>query len=216
MLDLRQESHGFLEGMAVSWYARHNWGCVGLAEDERRGLESLRLRMLERGERVWLADAKSVKAGTGAPAAERMPGRARTEEEALGLAAGHYVRLPVADHTRPEDWVLERFVRFVRELRGEAHLHLHCRGGKGRTSLFLALHELLWNARHLSLEAVLERQALLNDYDLRRMPARDSYKAPFAPERLELLERFYAYARANPGGWPDAWPGGTTGTTGTT
>ena len=99
-------------------------------------------------------------------------------------------------------------MRFVRQVRGEASLHLHCRGGKGRTSLFMTLHALLWSARELSLAEVLERQALLNDYDLRRMPAADSYKAPFVPERLELLERFHAYARVNPGGWPDSWPPG--------
>src|SRR5262245_9771334 len=26
VVDLRQESHGFVNGAAVSWYAAHNWG----------------------------------------------------------------------------------------------------------------------------------------------------------------------------------------------
>jgi len=205
VLDLRQESHGFLDRAAVSWYARHNWGCVGLAEDEVLRLEALRLLLLERSEVVWVADAQAVKAGTGPGLTEWKPGRVRTEEEALGLCEGHYVRLPVTDHVRPDDTVVDRFVRFTQGLRGEAHLHVHCRGGKGRTSLFLTLQDLLWNAVDLPLESILERQRRLNDYDLRKVPPPDSYKASFAPERLDLLIRFHGYARANPGGQPQSW-----------
>ncbi|PTL75749.1 protein tyrosine phosphatase [Vitiosangium sp. GDMCC 1.1324] len=205
VVDLRQETHGFLDGAAVSWYARHNWGCVGLAGDEVRQLEGLRLRLLARAETVWVGDARAIKEGREPHFTEWKPGHVRTEQEALGLPEGHYLRLPVTDHLRPDDAVIDRFIHFVRDLRSEAHLHFHCRGGKGRTSLFLTLLELLWNAEHVALEAILERQQRFNDYDLRKRPAPDSYKAAFAPERLELLTRFHGYARANPGGGPLSW-----------
>ncbi|OJT24829.1 hypothetical protein BO221_10485 [Archangium sp. Cb G35] len=205
VLDLRQESHGFIDGAAVSWYAQHNWGGVGLGLDEVLELETLRLRLLARGRTAWVADARAVKEGRLPHYTEWTPRDVRTERQALGLPEGHYLRLPTADHLRPEDAVLERFVHFLRDLRGEAHLHFHCRGGKGRTSLFLTLLEVLCNARDEELEAILDRQQRLNDYDLRKVPAADSYKAAFAPERLELLRRFHLYARANPGGGPQSW-----------
>src|SRR5689334_11764067 len=44
VVDLRQESHGFVNGAAVSWYATNNWGCAGLSDDEALALEALRLR----------------------------------------------------------------------------------------------------------------------------------------------------------------------------
>ncbi|OJT26278.1 hypothetical protein BO221_10275 [Archangium sp. Cb G35] len=205
VLDLRQESHGFLDGSAVSWYARHNWGCVGLARHEVLQLEALRLRLLEGGNPVWVGDARAVKEGTGPVLTEYKPEQVRTEEQALGLPEGHYVRIPVTDHLRPDDAALDLLVQFVNTLRDGAHLHVHCRGGKGRTSLFLTLIELLWSAEPLELDALLERQQRLNDYDLRKRPAPDSYKAPFAPERMELLTRFHAYARAHPGGGSQTW-----------
>lgn len=205
VLDLRQESHGFLDGAAVSWYAQHNWGAVGLGLDEVLELEAQRLRLLAHGPTAWVGDARAIKDGRAPGFMEWKPEHVRSEEHALGLPHGHYLRLPTTDHLRPDDAVIERFVHFVRGLRGEAHLHFHCRGGKGRTTLFLTLLDLLWNAKDLTLEAILERQRQLNDYDPRKLPPPDSYKAAFAPERLELLTRFHAYARANPGGGPRSW-----------
>src|SRR5882757_191215 len=46
VVDLRQESHGFVDEAAVSWYATLNWGCAGLSEDEALALEAVRLRLL--------------------------------------------------------------------------------------------------------------------------------------------------------------------------
>ncbi|MFE8599050.1 phosphatase domain-containing protein [Archangium violaceum] len=205
VLDLRQESHGFLDGAAVSWYAQHNWGGVGLGQEEVLALEAQRLRLLARGPAVWVGDARAVKEGRAPGFTEWRPTHVQSESQALGLPSGHYLRLPTTDHLRPDDAVIDQFVRFVRELRDDAHLHLHCRGGKGRTSLFLTLLDLLWNAEHQALETVVERQRQLNDYDFHKRLDPDSYKAAFAPERLELLTRFHAYARDNPGGSPQGW-----------
>src|SRR5690349_17747586 len=33
VVDLRQESHGFVDGAAVSWYAQGNQGAAGLSDD---------------------------------------------------------------------------------------------------------------------------------------------------------------------------------------
>ena len=33
-VDLRQESHGFFDGTAVSWYGRHDWGNIGKSQAE--------------------------------------------------------------------------------------------------------------------------------------------------------------------------------------
>jgi hypothetical protein len=82
---------------------------------------------------------------------------------------------------------------------------IHCRGGKGRTSTFLALLDLLKNAAPLPLEIILERQTRLGDYDLRKPAAPASAKAPFRAERRAFVERFYDYAKENPGGAPPSW-----------
>jgi hypothetical protein len=71
------------------------------------------------------------------------------------------------------------------------------RGGKGRTSTFLALLDLLKNAARLPLEIILERQTRLGDYDLRKPADPASAKAPFRAERRAFVERFYDYLRSS-------------------
>lgn len=210
-VDLRQESHGFLNGAAVSWYAADNWGCVGLRPDEAAALEALRLRLLDLGERVKIGRVESVKRG--APAVyEEWPRRSvRTEREVVALPEGHHVRLPVTDHLRPADEIVDQFIDLVRALPERAHLHFHCRGGKGRTAVFMALLDMLRSARSTPLDEILARQQRLNDYDLMKTPDPARAKAAYAPERKALLARFHEYARENPGGAPLRWSEWTIG-----
>jgi hypothetical protein len=205
VVDLRQESHGFVNGAAVSWYATQNWGCAGLSDDEAQRLEALRLRLLELAPRVRIGRVETIKHGLPPSVVAWERPRVASEPQAFGLPHGHYVRLPVTDHTRPTDAVVDRFIELVRGLHSTQHLHLHCRGGKGRTATFMALHDLLRHGARRPLSAILARQAALLDYDLTRPadPARD--KAPFIADRLAFLECFHDYARHNPGGEPMLW-----------
>src|ERR1041384_3058382 len=63
VVDLRQESHGFVDGAAVSWYAQNNWGNVGLDPEEVGALETLRLKMLADGATVRVGRADLAKTG---------------------------------------------------------------------------------------------------------------------------------------------------------
>lgn len=207
VVDLRQESHGFLNEAAVSWYAEANWGAAGLFDEEAQALEALRLRLLGLAERVRVGDVATIKRGAPASFTTWERPRVTGEAGAFGLAPGHYVRLPVTDHARPSDGVVDRFVALVQGLPEGAHVHLHCRGGKGRTATFMALHDMLRNAGRASLDAILDRQAVLNGYDLRKEAARGSAKAALIGDRAAFVREFYAYARENPGGGPARWLG---------
>jgi protein-tyrosine phosphatase len=205
VLDLRQESHGFLNEAAVSWYAEANWGAAGLPDEEALALEALRLRLLGLAERVRVGDVETIKRGAAPSFTTWERPRVAGEAEAFGLWPGRYVRLPVTDHARPSDEVVDRFVALVRGLPERAHIHLHCRGGKGRTATFIALHDLLRNAGQMSLEAILDRQAVLNGYDLRKVATPGSAKAAFIEERQAFVRAFHAYARETRGEAPMCW-----------
>ena len=43
IVDLREESHGFFDGIAVSWYGEHDWGNVGLTQEEALADEAERI-----------------------------------------------------------------------------------------------------------------------------------------------------------------------------
>jgi protein-tyrosine phosphatase len=205
VVDLRQESHGFVNDAAVSWYAVSNWGAAGLTDDEALVLEKIRLRLLALGQTVRIGRVETVKRGAPPSFVEHARPRVAGEEQALGLAPNRYLRLPVSDHCRPSDAAVDRFVLLVRGLGDAAHVHLHCRGGKGRTATFMALLDMLHNAARLPLATLLDRQTRLGDYDLRKLPDPESPKAPFIAARTAFLARFHAYARENPGGAPALW-----------
>ena len=205
VVDLRQESHGFLNDEAVSWYAQSNWGSAGLSDEDAWALEVLRLRLLGLAESVRIGHVDTIKRGAPPSFVTRERPRVAGEEEAFGLSPGHYVRLPVTDHTRPSDAIVDDFVALVRGLPDGAHVHLHCRGGRGRTATFMALHDMLRNAGRLPLSTILDRQAQLGEYDLRKEAAPGSAKAAFLGDRLAFIERFHGYARENPGGAPALW-----------
>ena len=54
IVDLRQESHGFMNGNAVSWYGKHDWGNIGRTQHEALHDESARIRSAQ-GKDVVLA-----------------------------------------------------------------------------------------------------------------------------------------------------------------
>jgi Inositol hexakisphosphate len=203
VVDLRQESHGFLNGIAVSWYARNNWGCTGLSPDDAIALERLRLRLLALADTASVARSDDVKRGVAAAPVEIRPERVADEEHLLALPPGHYVRLPVTDHARPTDDVVDRFVRLVDALDPRAHVHFHCRGGKGRTTMFCIVYDLLRGAGQLPLAAVLDRHERIHDYDIRRIPPSTAAKAPFAQPRLDLLRDLHRFAQLRRSG--DSW-----------
>ncbi|WP_342381688.1 protein tyrosine phosphatase [Myxococcus stipitatus] len=205
VVDLRQESHGFLNGAAVSWYAESNWGAAGLSDEEAQSLEHQRLLLLSRSPRARVRDVAGVKGRAPPSSTDWECHTVMDEARAFDLPPGRYARFPVTDHTRPRDTTVDSFIQWVRGLDERAHLHLHCRGGKGRTATFMCLLDMLHNARHLPLDALLDRQARLGGYDVRKAADPASPKAPFIAERRAFLARFHEYARENPKGGPLGW-----------
>jgi len=207
VFDLRQETHLFIDGEPVSWMATNNWANVGRAHEAILADEAARARALSPGTKLALADASAIKSGAGAGPPEQVTvAHAATEREIVEAADARYVRLSVADHARPSDGEVDRFILAVRELPADGWAHFHCRAGKGRTTTFMALYDMLRNAREVSVEDIARRQELLgNDYDVLRPAEAGSWKAPITEDRIAFVRAFHAYARANPNGRPQLW-----------
>lgn len=195
MVDLRAESHGFLGQTAISWYAKQNWGCVGLPLAHIHALESLRLDLVRRSSVVQVHSAASVKNNLRDEPRDLVVDRVVSEQQMVCLPKGHYFRLPVDDHTGPSEEISREFLRIIQTLPQGAHLHFHCRGGKGRTSTFLAMLAILLGAPTTPLDTILARMHQFNDYDLEATPAEDNPKAPFIQRRLGGLQDFYELSR---------------------
>lgn len=194
VLDLRQESHGFIDGLPVSFYAERNWGNRGRSREEALADERMRLAELaRRGEATFAASRKDV--GHDREPPSRRVRRVQDEQELVEAAGAHYLRFFVSDHLRPDDGEVERFVAAVTTLPADARVHLHCRGGKGRSSTFLALYDILRNGTVVALEGILARQRLLSGYDLARVDPVDDWKAGHRRERAAFIASFHDYVR---------------------
>jgi protein tyrosine phosphatase (PTP) superfamily phosphohydrolase (DUF442 family) len=207
VFDLRQESHLFVNDLPVSWFATNNWANVGRTEAEIFAAEALRLQEAAPGVKIELHDDNSVKSpATALPPIPITVETAATEKNIVETHGATYIRLPVADHVRPGDAEVDHFIEAVRLMPAEGWAYFHCRAGKGRTTTFMALYDMLRNARRVSLEDIAHRQEFLgDDLDVLQPSPVGSWKIPYTEDRINFVRTFYDYARANPGGRPQLW-----------
>ena len=155
---------------------------------------------------IELADAEARKGAAATTPRHLTVARAGTEREVVMAAGAGYVRITVADHARPLDEEVDRFILSVRALPAGGWVHFHCRAGKGRSTTFMALYDMLRNAKHVSLEDIVSRQSLLlGDYNLLALGEQSGWKAGLAADRAAFVRAFFEYALANPGGQPALW-----------
>lgn len=198
VVDLRQESHALMGEHPVSWYGMKNWANAGRSLAQVLDDESGRTATLAAAGEVAVARVYA-KDASGRLATVRFENvnapQARSEEltaRSLGLG---YFRIPVKDHARPSDEDVDRLVLFLRDLPPDTWLHFHCHAGDGRTTTFLLLHDMLRNAKALSMEDMVLRQHLLGGVEVLNTP-HQGWKAPLYLERAEFVRRFYDYARS--------------------
>jgi inositol hexakisphosphate len=219
IVDLRQESHAFLDGRAVSWCADKDWSNVGrpiawILGDE----ESQLVKLAAAPDQLVYAVHKDTdgriqvlgssplhvtRAETEAMMVARLPSR-------LSIS---YFRLPVTDHRAPEDDAVRTFLEKLGNVDATAWVHFHCHGGDGRTTTFLTMYDMLnvskaWSSRSepADLEYFRARQLRLFHYDLRPNPTTKRWQAPLSEVRWRRLEEFRRYAfEGYTAGRP--WPG---------
>ncbi len=208
IFDLRQETHIFVNGLPVSWFATRDWANVGRSQTEIEEAEAAWVQSLGPGSEIAVRPGAPVKKGNTDSAAPQqvIVKEASTERDLVSSAGTSYVRVAVTDHTRPLDDTVDRFILAIRGLPENGWAHFHCEAGLGRTTTFMVLYDMLRNATRVCLEDIVRRQKLLSfDYDVLHPVGPGNWKAPYVEDRIAFVRVFYDYARANPNGRPQLW-----------
>jgi hypothetical protein len=207
IFDLRAEDHGFVNGEPISWYATNNWANAGKTHAAIVADESGRLGAFVPGESCSLADDRAIKEEAGVTPPEKITVvQTETEGQLVAADGAAYVRITVSDHARPTDAEVDRFILAVRQMPPGGWAHFHCRAGKGRTTTFMALYDMLRDAGSVALPDIIRRQSLLiGDYDLLKPNTEGGWKTAVFEDRAAFVRAFYDYARANPNGRPQLW-----------
>lgn len=181
VVDLRQESHGFLNGIPVSWHGEKNAANAGLGAQAVQQDEQKRLAATV-GTQITAVPMGKHDTSLGLAPFDEVVASAQTERSVAEAAGFSYVRIAAQDMVAPSPRAVDEFVAFYRTLPKDAWLYLHCHAGHGRTTTFLALTALLKDPS-LTADEVITREKDLGGADLS------------TGERCTLLKNFEEYAR---------------------
>lgn len=200
VIDLRQESHGFLDGNAISWYGPHDAANANKTPAQIEDDQSDRLDELEAMPTAHVYEILKKSAAEVIELVRPMSiptHQVFSEEELAVYFQIPYERIYVQDFHAPDTHQVDRFIQIVKKIPKEEWVYFHCRAGVGRTTTFMAMFDMMKNAKHVSFEDILNRQTAIGGKDMNDMPNRWKWKYRFAVERLKFLKNFYRYTRQN-------------------
>lgn len=113
----------------------------------------------------------------------------RTEDELAKMYGVQYIRLPLTDHFPPAREQMMKLQEVLQNLPKDAWVHVHCRGGEGRTTSVLAMMEMI-KFRDREFMNILKHQHHLGGKNLAKIPCEESRKAN-SIERLKALRDIY-------------------------
>lgn len=202
IIDLRRESHGFVNGIPVSWFYPQNSSNQSLSNEQILLEEQKKINALKGV--IVVHDILSKSQGEINQTRDFVISvkSAETEGELTQRLHVNYFRLAVRDHHRPSDEIVDCFIEFIKTLPPNSWLHFHCRGGKGRSTAFITLYDMLLYGKKRSFQEVMAYHLSLGGSDLMMLPSgANHWKRKVALARKKFMMQFYQYA-TDPKGYP--------------
>lgn len=133
IVDLRQESHGFINGYPVSWANLKNDANKDLNKKEVILKESNQLENIELNSTIAFQK----------PTTKSLNVTKVENEDALVTSKNvSYMRIPVTDGKIPSDYMVDYTVDFFKNINENSWLHFHCKAGEGRTTTFMIMYDM--------------------------------------------------------------------------
>ena len=192
IVDLRQESHGFANGVPVSWYQEHNHANIGKSSTEIQQDEINRLKSIlgKSTEFVPLGKHDEATLNKMTMVVEKVD----NEKYAAESAGFKYVRFSATDQIFPDASTVDEFIKFYLNLPQKHWLHFHCHAGHGRTTTFSVFYDIL-KYPDLTLEEIVKRQYLLGGTNLLAPANGNDWYSEQHNDRANKLRQFYKYVK---------------------
>ncbi|ARC86681.1 tyrosine phosphatase family protein [Clostridium argentinense CDC 2741] len=190
IVDLREESHGFINGMPVSWANSKNNANMGLTKEEVLADEQKKLQSIKLNEPIVFYNH---------PGRTVIPTKVQDENELVKSQSMSYVRIPVTDGKLPKDDMVDYFIELVNSQPKNTWLHFHCKQGIGRTTTFMIMYDIMKNAKEVNLEDIIKRQVLLSNM------SSSSTQRFYSEERKNFFTNFYKYSKENNDNFKTNW-----------
>ncbi len=189
IIDCRMESHGLVNGIAVSWCGENNGANYGRTVEEIEAEEQELSRLIGTAVTAYTAENDLP--------VEGMNLTVETWETERALAEGegfHYLRLACPDHCWPPADVIDAFIAFASDLEGDPWLHFHCQAGSGRTGAFMTIYEMM-RKPNVPVEEILTHQAETGSGNL--LDRAKPEKSHAQKERCVMARAVYRYIQEN-------------------
>ena len=198
VIDCRLESHGLINGIAVSWCDADNAANRGKTAEEVEAEEAANSNLVGTTVAAYTSEGDRPKDLVELSVEKWETERALVESEGM-----HYLRLACPDHCWPTGEVIDAFIDFAKDLDEGAWLHFHCQAGSGRTGAFMTIYEMMQKP-DAPVEEILLHQAETGSGNLVDRAAPE--KSHVQKERCVLARAICRYIRENRGsGYAVKW-----------
>lgn len=152
IVDLRQESHGMINDLAISFLNPYKDLNNGFTTEQTIKAENSLLNKIKIGNIIQLYKH------TGIFIKDITVDFISNESQLVTEADMQYKRLAVKDNSAPTPDIVDEFVEFIKNKPDDLHLHFHCAAGEGRTTSFMVMYQAMKNNSNLTLEQLLSYQ----------------------------------------------------------
>lgn len=197
-VDLRKESHGFLNNNAITLANKNDWINLNKTRDEALWAEKNWLDSLSEEKKVYVVQHIKFKMQAFDTGKWVVVNSVSNEEAVAKAHHMAYLRITVNDHMKPEDNEVDRFVDFVDHIKPNTWMYFHCRGGLGRTTMFMVMYDMLHNADKVSLQELVMREASYPPhYNILKVWHHNKTLIPDFQKRALFIRQFYSFAKAH-------------------
>ncbi|MBS4839476.1 fused DSP-PTPase phosphatase/NAD kinase-like protein [Clostridium sp.] len=178
--DLRQESHGFINGIPISFENEHNNANKGLSNDQVLKKEKAQLDSIKKGVPISFHNH---------PNKTITPEEVFDEKTLVTSDNIKYMRIFATDEELPSVESIDSFITIIKNLKEDSWLHFHCKEGIGRTTTFMIFYDMMKNYNNVSANDITNRQIELADFDSNDVHLLTSER------RIALYDSFYNYCK---------------------